>query len=199
MSEWWSYRLSDLLLFSPRTYHRLFELHNLALWPMHVAALALGASLLWAAWQGRARIAWALLSACWLWVAWAFLLERYATINWAAPWFAVAFAAHGVLLLTACALHARAADRYEPARGRHAGLGLLLYALVLHPWLALLQGRPWVQAEVFGMVPDPTAVGTLGALLLLAPRAQWRWLLWPIPLLWCAVAVATAWTLRSSS
>src|SRR5690349_20103288 len=61
MSEWWSYRLSDFLLFSPRTYHRLFELHNIALWPMHVAALALGASLLWAAWQGRARIAWALL------------------------------------------------------------------------------------------------------------------------------------------
>ena len=28
MSEWWTYRLSDFLMFSPRTYHRLFELHN---------------------------------------------------------------------------------------------------------------------------------------------------------------------------
>lgn len=29
MSEWWSYGLRDLLLFSPRTYYRLFELYNL--------------------------------------------------------------------------------------------------------------------------------------------------------------------------
>ena len=40
-SEWWTYSLSDLLLFSPRTYYRLFELYNEAVWPMHVAA-ALG-------------------------------------------------------------------------------------------------------------------------------------------------------------
>ena len=28
MSEWWTYRLTDFLLFSPRTYDRLFELYN---------------------------------------------------------------------------------------------------------------------------------------------------------------------------
>ena len=28
MSEWWTYRLSNFLLFSPRTYYRLFELYN---------------------------------------------------------------------------------------------------------------------------------------------------------------------------
>ena len=42
MSEWWSYSLSDFLMFSPRTYYRLFELYNLALWPWHIAGLALG-------------------------------------------------------------------------------------------------------------------------------------------------------------
>jgi hypothetical protein len=36
MSEWWTYSLSDFLLFSPRTYYRLFELYNLAVWPWHV-------------------------------------------------------------------------------------------------------------------------------------------------------------------
>jgi hypothetical protein len=30
MSEWWTYTLSDFLLFSPRVYYRLFELHNRA-------------------------------------------------------------------------------------------------------------------------------------------------------------------------
>ena len=31
---------------------------------------------------------------------------------------------------------------------------------------ASLLGRPWTQAEVFGIAPDPTAIGTLGVLLL---------------------------------
>ena len=42
MSEWWTYRLSDLLLFSPQTYYRLFELYNAAIWPAQVLAIALG-------------------------------------------------------------------------------------------------------------------------------------------------------------
>jgi hypothetical protein len=55
-------------------------------------------------------------------------------------------------------------------------------------------GRPWNQAEVFGMMPDPTALGTLGfALLLSTPRR--RWLLVVIPLLWCAISGATLWTM----
>ena len=33
MPEWWTYSLSDFLMFSPRTYYRLFELHNAAIWP----------------------------------------------------------------------------------------------------------------------------------------------------------------------
>ncbi|HEY1226717.1 MAG TPA: hypothetical protein VGF26_05300 [Ramlibacter sp.] len=115
MSEWWSYRLSDFLLFSPRTYYRLFELHNVAMWPMHVAALALGVALLVLALRGRERAAGALLAACWLWVAWAFLLQRYATINWAAPWFAAGFAIEGIALLLASAFGA--------ARTGHIGWG----------------------------------------------------------------------------
>ena len=39
MTEWESYRLSDFLLFSPRTYWRLFELHNEALWPLPLLAM----------------------------------------------------------------------------------------------------------------------------------------------------------------
>ncbi|SFL87209.1 DUF6064 family protein [Variovorax sp. OV329] len=198
MSEWWTYSFSDFLLFSPRTYHRLFELYNTALWPMHLAALLLGMALLVAAWRGWARAGRAMLAACWLWVAWAFLWQRYATINWAAPWFAIAFAIEGVLLLLA-SVFASAPDADAPDRGRRlAGLGLLLLALFVLPSLGVLQGRPWVQAEVFGMAPDPTAAGTLGALLLLPAHRGWKWLLWPVPLFWCALGMATAWTMHAN-
>jgi len=42
MSEWWTYRAEDFLLFSPRVYWRMFELHNAALWPLHMLTLAAG-------------------------------------------------------------------------------------------------------------------------------------------------------------
>ena len=46
MSEWWSYRLSSFLLFSPRTYFRLHELYNLDVWPAQLAGFGLGVVLL---------------------------------------------------------------------------------------------------------------------------------------------------------
>ena len=41
MSEWWTYRLDDFLLFSPRVYWRMFELANAALFPLPFGMLAL--------------------------------------------------------------------------------------------------------------------------------------------------------------
>ena len=41
MSEWWSYSPSDFLLFSARTYYRLFEIHNAALWPAGSPVIAI--------------------------------------------------------------------------------------------------------------------------------------------------------------
>ena len=48
---------------------------------------------------------------------------------------------------------------------RRIGLALFLYALAIHPLIAPLTGRPWTQAEIFGLAPDPTAIATLGILL----------------------------------
>jgi hypothetical protein len=55
-------------------------------------------------------------------------------------------------------------------------------------------GRPWLQAELFGVAPDPTAIATLGTLVA-ARRPHWELLV--IPLLWCAVSGTTLWTMRS--
>jgi hypothetical protein len=207
MSQWWSYRPSDFLLFSERTWHRLFELYNAEIWPAHFFALALGLALVLVALRGSAgpaaRACCAMLAACWLWVAWAFHLERYAAINWAASWFAAAFAIEGLLLLAAAGTRLELRDRRG---GREAlGLGLLLFAIFVQPWLGVaLLGRPWREAGLFGLAPDPTAVGTLGLLLLLRPLPSARlarvlaMLLWPVPLLWCLIAALTQWTLHAS-
>ena len=46
MEEWLSYRLGDFLMFSGRTYWRLFQLQNAALWPLPVVVPAAGCAAL---------------------------------------------------------------------------------------------------------------------------------------------------------
>ena len=84
MGEWWTYRLSDFLMFSPETYFRLFELNNADIWPGQILTLALGAVCLWLSRRSAAapeRLLPAILAACWLLVAGGYLYSRYATIN----------------------------------------------------------------------------------------------------------------------
>jgi len=187
MSEWWSYRLSDFLLFSPQTYFRLFELHNQALWPWQIAASIAGLAMLALVGQRPALL---IAGAAWLLVAWLWLFENYATINWAATWLAAGFALQGLLLWIAVFT---ARPRPFSGLGRPFGFLLMVCALVLQPLLPLLLERPWQQGEVFAITPGPTVVATLG--LLLAQRAPW-WLL-VLPLLWCAIDGATLWTLQA--
>jgi Family of unknown function (DUF6064) len=141
------------------------------------------------------------LALAWAWVGWAFHWQRFATINWAAAWFVAAFVVQAVLMLVAAA-RARGAATARPWPSARAvvnrGLALLLFALFVQPWVGLALGRPWRQAEVFGIAPDPTVSATLGLLLMLRPAGRgsaWAWTLWPLPLLWCGVSGATAWAM----
>lgn len=194
MTEWWTYRLSDFLLFSPRTYFRLFELYHQALWPWQVP-VALGWLLLCvAAWRRApwAPRAWLLaLSIAWAWVAWAFHAERYAAINWAADGFAAGFAVQAVLLA------AMAWTPVRPVQPPAAGPLLLAGALLLLPVLPPVFGHGWTTTEGFGLTPDSTALGTLGVLLMFVPAYSKLFALGSvIPLTWCVVSGATLWTMN---
>lgn len=187
MSEWWTYRLSDFLLFSPETYFRLFELHNDALWPWRIAAVVAGLAML--AQTGK-PLALLIAGAAWLAVAWVWLYERYLTINWAAEWLAYGFALQGLLLwIYAFDRDLKPAD----ARSRAAGFMLIVCALFLQPLLPWMLDRPWMQGEVFALMPGPTVVATLGLLLTL--RAPW--LLLVLPTAWCIIDGATLWTMKA--
>lgn len=187
MPEWWTYSLTDFLLFSPATYWRLFERYNEAIWPLQIGAAALGLALFALLLRRPAvadRAVPLLLAFAWAWVAYAFLYERYATINWAAVYFAAGFAAQAALLL---ALALGGGLRFEDERGarRAIGLAILAFGIFLQPFVGPLLGRSWSMLELFGLTPDPTVVATLGVLL--AARGRARWLAFIIPLIWCAV------------
>ena len=190
MSESWTYRLEDFLLFSPRVYWRMFELHNAALWPMHVLTLAASAVLiLLALRRPRHHGRWIALALAlmWIFVGWSFLWERYAAINWAVVYAAPGFGLQALLLGAGAAGGGIAFDRNDVA-GR-LGLLFALFAVAAYPLLAPLFGRPWTGAEVFGIAPEPTAIATLG--LLLRAKGGLVPLLFPVPLLWLLLSGLT--------
>ena len=194
-----SWSPEDFLLFSPRAYWRLFALENAAVWPVQILLLAAGALLLLALLRGRRPSGqWigpgfaAALAAAWLWTGWHFLVQRYGAINWVAPMLAWGFYAEGALL-AALGLSGRLAVAGRGRRAR-AGIALLAVALFAWPLLAVLDGRPWQEAEIFALAPDPTALATL-ALLALAPRNRWIAPLAAVPTLWLAISALTLLTM----
>ena len=198
MSEWWTYTLSDFLLFSSRTYYRLFEIYNAAIWPAQVAGILLGVgilALLLLRGAPRGRSIAAILAACWLFVAIAFHAHRYATINWAAVPFAWASGVEAALLAWVGIVRGKiSVDPPSDPPGR-GGLAIFLFALLLEPAVGPLLGRGWKGIEIFGTAPDPTAIATLGILLL--ARVRHRWLLMAIPGIWCAISGATLLALKA--
>ena len=193
MSEWWTYSLSSFLLFSARTYYRLFELTNADVWPLQIVTLAAGLAIPVLVVRGAAsggRVVAAILAALWLFVAWAYMLQRYDPINFAARYYAIGFAIQAGLLIWTGVIR----DRLHFDPPRWIGIAFIIYALVLHPLIAPLSGRPWTQAEIFGLAPDPTVVATLGVLV---AAARPNWLLLILPLLWCIISGLTLWAMES--
>lgn len=186
MSEWWTYRLHDFLLFTPRTYYRLFELYNAAVWPGQIVAVAVGLWLAWLCLRGSGRLAALALAAVWLWVGVAFLALRYAPINPVAKYAAWAFGLEGALLAWA---GWRGSFDAPAGLARRVGTGLIIFAVVLEPLSGALLGRPISQLELFGLAPDPTAVATFGAFAALRPRRRWPLMI--VPVLWCTLTGLT--------
>lgn len=195
-----SYALSDFLLFSQETYFRLFELYNREIWPVHLAALALGLALLWLMRrpdERSGRAAAAILVVMWVWVGWAFHLERYATINLAAPYFAALFGIEALLLMWSGVIRGKlrfAEGGSIAAQGRsiaaQGGFVIVAFSVLINPLIGLLAGREWSQVSLFGLGPDPTAMATVGVLR--AVRGKSRWLPIAFALAWCVVATLTA-------
>lgn len=199
MQDWLTYRLSDLILFSPRTYYRLFELYHRDIWPAQLIALGVIAAIVALLVRGDGErqgvIIGALLAACWLWVAVAFHLQRYATINWAARYFAGLFIVQAALLVWAGVVRRRLAFDSADRRSRWPAISLFLVAALAPSVAGVATDRTWGQVELFGLTPDATVIATLG---LLAGTTGAPRVLSLAPLCWCLIGGATLWALGSA-
>lgn len=196
MSAWSGYTLSDLLLFSPRVYERLLELHNAQWWPAHFAAIFSGLVIIACVFRTTAfggRLVYALLGAAWLFVAWAFFATRYQSINWAAEYIAPIIAIQGLLLLVLAAWRHPPDLMFRVTPPGVIAILVLIFGIFGYPFVAALSGRSWQSAEFFTLTPDPTAIVTLAVLALSTGAA--RWLAMLIPIAWCIISGLTLSTL----
>jgi hypothetical protein len=197
IEEWFGYTLSDALMFSPRVYYRLIELYNEAVAPAQALTIGLGLAILAALVRGGGiRFPAIALGAIWLWVSYAFLWERFATINWPISYVVPFTVLQGLMLIGIGVAGAGLALPASRNIAAAAGLTLFAAAVILYPFIAPLLDRPWAAAEIFGLMPDPTAVATLAFLAVASGRA--RWLLMIVPILWCAISSVTLWTMGSA-
>lgn len=185
MSEWWTYSLSDFLMFSPAVYARMVERYHRELGPLPWVLLVVGLGLVAGAATRKPwahRVVLLTLAALWAWVGWAFHWQRYAQINWAAQYMAWGWWLQALgLAAAAVAAPAQNASRRELHAGAALGAaGVLLYGV--HP-------------QAFGLMPGPTALATLGLLWMQRPR--WTAGLCVLPMLALAAEVLTLWMLAA--
>jgi Family of unknown function (DUF6064) len=184
-------------MFSPRTYARMFELYNEAIWPINALAAMMAFALLFitvrmrfppsqtsastslesthaSTWQRILHIAiFVYFAIAHVWVALVFLRGYYAPIFWAAEYFALAFLAQALLFAIAAALAARSSNAFQFTRSTVVtifGVSIVSLALLVHPTIHFALHSHWNMLEGVGVAPDTTAIAALGFLLLLRPN-----------------------------
>ena len=185
-----------MLPFTAEILFSSFEQYNRALWPLPILAPALAVAIvllsLWPVRRGDRAIA-ALLALAWLWVGVGYFILHFAAIDFAAPGYGLLFALEGLLLLWTGLVQGRLAFGRAGDLFGWCGLVLALAVALAWPLADGLAGHGWQSVRVVGLAPGPTAVFTLGVLLLTPTRTPLH--LAVIPLLWTLGAGATAWIL----
>lgn len=197
MTDWTSYRLQDFVPFTEQVYFRLMERMGETFWPLHLLMLALGGGALVLALTARPRPALVLMTPVWIFVAVAFFLQRYAQLNWAGQYVGYAFMGQAALFLLISVSGWGLNDRQVGLRGTVVVRVLLgISGLVGVPLATLPADGSWYQAQTFGIHPDPTALVSLG-MVMLGLRGTARWLASIVPVLWLVISGLTLLALHS--
>jgi len=180
------------LPFTIDQFFEVFRRYNLAVWPAQwaLATLAIvAAALALREWRSAGRWVSAILALLWFWMAVAYHLTFFASINRAAIAFAAAFAVQGALF-TWVAFRAPALT-YRPRSSVAAIIGtvFIIYALVAYPVLGYTLGHRFPESPTFG-APCPTTIFTLGLLVWASGSLPKRLLI--VPFARCVVGTSAA-------
>jgi hypothetical protein len=170
----------------------VFRRYNTAVWPAPWALFAIALVVAALVYRDRPkdhRWVYGLLAVLWLWMAFAYHIAFFASVNPAAVAFGAAFAIQGALFAWYAA-HAPAEHlRTHSGASGHVGVVLVAYALFVYPALGYMFGHRYPAAPTFG-APCPTTIFTLGIVVWWGRSIPLRLL--AIPLAWSIIATAAA-------
>ena len=183
------------LPFTPEQFFGVFAAYNEAVWPAQIVLVALAALALVLVARprpGSDRAISAILAFLWGWLALAYHLAFFASINPLAYAFSAVSAAGALVFLWQGVLRRRLHFRF--ARGAPAAVGaaLVAYALLIYPAWSVVSGHGYPAMPTFGL-PCPTTLFTMGLLAFLVrphPRS-----VFVVPVLWCLVGAQAAFLL----
>ncbi|WP_372921458.1 DUF6064 family protein, partial [Roseovarius sp.] len=114
----------------------------------------------------------------------------FAQINTIAPIFGAAFVLQGVLFLASAIHPGDLRLRMSRDLRSIAGLLTIIYAVAVYPVLGIWAGHGFMAGPMFGVVPCPTTIFTLGILMI----ARGRWVIWLsiVPVLWSLIGLSAA-------
>jgi hypothetical protein len=185
------------LPFSAEAFLALFETYNLAIWPAQLVAYALGVLAVVLVFWPRGwttRVIGAVLALFWLWMGVVYHGLYFTPINFLAPLFAALFVIQGLLLVWRLVVRGGITFRFQRDAIGYTAHGLMMFALIVYPLLSVAAEHAWPRMPAFGVAPCPTAIFTLGLLLLAQPKAPFS--LMVVPLLWSLVGASSALLLR---
>lgn len=174
----------------------VFRRYNDGVWPLQwilnaLAIVALAATIRRGPWSSRAasRLASGILASLWLWMAVAYHIAFFRTINPAAWLFAAAFVGEGALIARHGLFQPRLEFDLRSDAGSRIGVALIAYALIAYPLIGYALGHRYPSTPTFG-VPCPTTIFTFGMLLLTRPPRPRA--LFVIPAAWAVLSVVAA-------
>ena len=187
--------MSRMLPFTTEQFFSVFADYNESVWPMQwlLTLLAVGIVLLTISrtpWRDRAICL--LLASLWAWMAIAYHLLHFSTINPAAYVFAGVFLVQAALFLWWTISNRALMPAFRRDLKSWIAAGILTFALILYPILSASLGHAYPFAPTFG-VPCPSTIFTLGVLT--AARAPRIAILFIAPLAWSVVGGSAAFLL----
>lgn len=175
------------LPFSIEQFHDVFRAYNEAVWPsqavlLGMAVAAAGLLVLPGRWSGRAISG--ILALFWAWMAAAYHLAFFASINPLAYVFAGLFLVGAAIFAWQGVVRNRLDFRLAGGAASWTGAVLIVFALILYPLWSWSAGLRYPVMPTFGL-PCPTTIFTIGMLCFLTrpyPRLPFI-----VPLLWSLI------------
>ena len=179
--------------FTSEQFFQVMRQYNESVWPGQLVLYAIGVITTAVAIRmpARSKLVFATIALLWAWMAIAYHLAYFTTINPMAYLFGAMFLVQGALI-TWYAFRSRLQLSYDVGSARRGvGWALVAYALLAYPVLGYMLGQRYPTIPTFGL-PCPTTIFTLGILVWCARPVPWT--LFVVPALWSLIATSAAMT-----